>query len=261
MQGLLWCCWRAFAPPPKPETQTSKMLLNCKHIKRNKKSFCPLVSWRRVVAGGVLAAAGGGVWAAPFAISYDGVIAGSSIPGVHNGQRYQITLVMDNGGAQPSGQLWQPQHLTCTLWRMNDAATVAFAQNLSVVPRPSGYGSVATSAAGTLVGVFQSLRIPEAGVAPAGYSATGLPVGESVEWVLGSNATFRLLGGGGQFRDARQDMLMRPVNWSAPAPFNGPCAAASPAQSVPTSGSATLVLLSLAVAGCGVWGMCRRASA
>src|SRR3989344_57366 len=232
MQGLLRCCWRPFAPPPKPETQTSKMLLNCKHIKRNKKSFCPLVSWRRVVAVGVLAAAGGGVWAAPFAISYDGVIAGSSIPGVHNGQRYQITLVMDNGGAQPSGQLWQPQHLTCTLWRMNDAATVAFAHNLSVVPRPSGYGSVA-----------------------------GLPVGESVEWVLGSNATFRLLGGGGQFRDARQDMLMRPVNWSAPAPFNGPCAAASPAQSVPTSGSATLVQLSLAVAGCGVWRMCRRASA
>ena len=85
MQGLLRCCWRPFAPPPKPETQTSKMLLNCKHIKRNKKSFCPLVSWRRVVAVGVLAAAGGGVWAAPFAISYDGVIAGSSIPGVHNG--------------------------------------------------------------------------------------------------------------------------------------------------------------------------------
>ena len=194
-----------------------------------------------------------GASAAPFATTYTGTIGASTLPGAASGQPYTITLVVDNGNAAPASQSWATGDVTCAIWR---AGGVALAHDVAAVGRASGYGTLAADAAGQLLDMFDGLRTTGAGLPPGSYTATGLPAGATVEWLLLSNATLRL-GTGEQFTDARPNdgSVLDPANWSAPAPFGGPCsAAAQPAAAampVPALGLPALALLGAGFAGLG----------
>lgn len=219
---------------------------------------------RALLACCALAAVSLSASAAPVATTYTGTIGVSTLPGAISGQRYTLTLVVDNGSATAASQSWSTGQLTCALWRINDAGSVVFAHDVSAVGRASGYGTLATDAAGHLLSMFDGLRTTGDGLAPGRYTALGLPVGATVEWLLLSNASLRLASGE-QFTDARPSdgSIVDPAHWSTPVPFSGPCAVAAPAAGatatpVPVLGWPALALLGLGFIGLGARRLTRR---
>lgn len=224
----------------------------------------PRSHWRRALAAAALAGASAVASAAPYAITYNGTISGSTIPEILNGQPYAVTLVFDNGGSTANSQTWTGANLTCTIWRMNTAGNVTFAQNLVTTP-PSGVvaGSVTTSAAGALTTVFSS--VTAVNVAAGAYTSTGVALTAPVYWFANSlNGVFYDSLGGPQaraFSDPLGGVQMNIASWSAPQPFSGGCnAAPAPAAvaPVPTLGEWSLALLGLAAAGFGARRLRRR---
>ncbi|MEZ5606372.1 MAG: IPTL-CTERM sorting domain-containing protein [Burkholderiaceae bacterium] len=209
--------------------------------------------------------------AAPYAISYQGTIDDSDFPEIINGQTYTVTFVFDNGGSSANSQTWTGANLTCTIWRMNNARNVIFAQDLVATP-PSGSlsGSLTTDASGALTAIFSAVttQTTGSGGVPAGaYATTGITLTAPVAWYAnsGNRVLYDSTGGNGAraFGDAAGGVQMNITNWSAPQPFSGACSALPPPPAavapVPTLGEWGLALLGLAAAGLGARRLRRRA--
>lgn len=193
----------------------------------------------------------GSAHAAPYAITYQGTIADSAIASIHDGQRYTVTFVMDNGGSTAVNQSWEIRHLTCAIWRMNDAADVRVAWPGL---RAQGQGQARTDAGGALVSMFNSVVEQSS----AAFTSVGMPAGTSqLDWFLNYSMQFVRNDDDG-FAETRGDgSVLRAANWSAPTPFGGSCsvdAAPHPGNtvnSVPTVGLPALVLLTFGAAALG----------
>lgn len=226
--------------------------------------------WRRTLTALALASASAVASAAPYAISYQGTIDDSDFPEIINGQTYTVTFVFDNGGSSANSQTWTDANLTCTIWRMNNARNVIFAQDLVATP-PSGSlsGSLTTDASGALTAIFSAVttQTTGSGGVPAGaYTTTGITLTAPVAWYANNanNVLFDSNGGTGarSFGDAAGGVQMNIANWSAPQRVIGACDdtpyVAPPATPVPTLGEWSLALLGLAAAGLGARRLRRR---
>ncbi|MFT3777168.1 MAG: IPTL-CTERM sorting domain-containing protein [Ottowia sp.] len=198
----------------------------------------------RHIAAALLACAAATAQAAPFAITYNGTIGTSSLPEIHSGQPYSITLVLDNGDTSASDQSWNGAHITCVIWRMNTAQNVVLAQN---GPITNTANTASTNMSGTLTGFFDYVVANP--VAAGSYTTSGFtsPLGDPAWFINGDNAVFssNTLD---HFDDASGGVPTTPASWSNPVPFTGSCAAptaptAPNATPVPTLGHAALALL------------------
>lgn len=211
----------------------------------------------RILAALALACAAGAAAAAPYAVTYTGTIANSSFAQIINGQHYRITFVFDNGGNTAVNQTWGAADLRCTIWRMNDAGTAVFAQDLSPLASPptAATGSITTNGAGVLNGMFSGVSSSPAG---ADFSSSGFIHPVPLHWFAnGSNNVLRDGAQAHVFDDAAGGVPMTPANWLLHT-YDGPCAAPpSAATPVPTLGEWGLVLLTTAAAVLGL-GMLRR---
>ncbi|MBK6615831.1 hypothetical protein [Ottowia sp.] len=211
-----------------------------------------------LLAAALACASAGKAQAVPYSLTYAGTIQNSQIPGVINGEKYQVTLVFDNGGASSNSQTWEVRHLTCVFWSMNNAANVRFIQNLAGVP-PYAVGSVTTGAAGNLLTMFS--EVSAAGpTQPGHYAATGLPGGAVNWWANGMNYVFRTNTGQTRtFEDAAGGVRMQAALWGSPNVVRGGCpapAAPSGTVAVPALGPWGLAALAGSL---GLIGMRRRA--
>ena len=217
---------------------------------------------KHLTAAALLACAAS-VQAMPYAVTYNGTLGTSTFPEITGGQSYSITLVLDNGGATTASQTWSAQHLTCVIWRMNDAGNVALAQQ---GPIADVIGTITTSGSGALTGFFTHVQSdPATSFTTSGFTAPLTYVG----WIIDGTDTpvfgsqlyyFGEASGGGA-------VSTNPSHWVIdPQPFTGPCVpltAVSPTPvptPVPTLGHAALALLSASVAGLGFWRRRRRVS-
>lgn len=226
--------------------------------------------WRRALAALALASASAIASAAPYATTYSGTISYVGLaPSQHfaeiqEGQRYTLTLVFDNGGSSANSQTWVGSHLTCAIFRFNDASNVVFAQDLVTGPAASS-GTVVTDGAGALTSVFS---LVESDPVPAGsYTATGIALTPDVHWWANSIQNVFSDDQGGTYgrivNDPNVGIPMTIANWSAPQPFSGACDAPPPpppaaVTPVPTLGEWSLALLGLLAAGLGARRLRRR---
>lgn len=201
-----------------------------------------------------------GATAAPYAITYNGIIDNSGIPAdAPDGAAFTLTLVFDNGAATAANQSWSIGQLTCGFWRwrVDAARNVAVALDMSGGVA-EGAGNAATNATGALTSVFSSVNT-DGPMAWADYDISGLAVGSAIRWFADGNPqAFGLMasGGGGSFDDGSSPgggVQMIPGRWSAPLPFTAPCDANAvpptppvpPAPvAVPTLSPARVLLLS-----------------
>ena len=207
---------------------------------------------KHLTAAALLACAAASAQAASYATTYDSRIGTSTIPQVVSGEDYTITLVFDNGGASAASQTWSASHLTCVIWRMNDAGNVVHAQNMAAAPPYQYQGSIVTNASGAILFFFGSLRGRDA-PASATYSSGFAPGAGVADWFIGGLASpppLVLPNTQQSFHDAAGNggVPVDPAGWSAPAPYAEPCPAAAPPAptpptAVPTLGHAALALL------------------
>ena len=214
------------------------------------------------IAAAALALSLGAAQAAPFATTYQGQIAASTIPGIHNGQRYTLTLMMDHGNPVADSADWEPHMLTCAIWRMNDAGNVVVAQDLLAAPPTTVQGgATAVGGNGALTQMFDAIE--STNTLAAAVRALGLPPGWVVDdWYANGNTSDVFSATDPQantqaFADAAGSVRMTPAYWSNPVPFAGNCldAANLPGAgvaSVPALGHAALALLGALVGGLGL---------
>ncbi|WP_422844244.1 hypothetical protein [Acidovorax sp. M2(2025)] len=222
--------------------------------------------FRTALAAFVLSTAVATAAAAPYATTYTGTVADSTIPEVRDGDRYSLTLVMDNGGATAHAQTWTPGDLQCAIWRLDSGGTAVFRHSLRAFPLETLDGNVATDAGGVLTQMASALVSD--GLRTGQFSATGVALVPPVTWEAdGTNNVFFDRGGPGGlprgFGDAAGGVQMDPARWSAPRAVAGPCddtpvVAAAPAA-VPAAGGPALGLAALALAGLGGLRLRRRA--
>ena len=220
----------------------------------------------RTTVASVLLYACAAACAAPYAITYTGVVSNSTIPGVVDGDNYRVTFVMDNGGSTALGQTWIPTELQCTIWRLNSAGTAIFRHNLRAVPLQVLNGSIATDATGALTQMMTALSITS--MQSSQYDTSGIALAPRVSWRANGNnwvLSDRNNGSGGtrSFSDAAGGVQMATGQWSAPRAVMGPCddTPVNPgpqASPVPAAGAPALVLMGLTVAGVGVLRLRRR---
>lgn len=216
------------------------------------------------IAAAILALAASAAQADPFAVTYQGTISNSTIPGIHNGQRYTLTLVMDHGNPVFDSADWEPQMLTCAIWRMNDAGNVVAAHDLAASPPTAVQGTAsAVGGNGALTQMFTDIRTTSA-IPAAALRTRGLPTGWVMDdWYANGSVSdvFNMADpqpATQSFEDAAGGVEMIPAAWSNPVPFPGNCLdAANPPSpgsvaSVPTLGHAALALLGALVGGVGL---------
>ena len=224
--------------------------------------LCFLAARRAVAAAALACAAGAG--AAPYAITYTGVIGSSPLIGfdtVMAGQPYSVTLVFDNGNSTTASQTWGASHLTCVLWRFNMAHNVVYAQDLQASPPTTALGTAATDAGGALNDMFSDVQA--LGVAPGAYAASGFsPALGEVRWYINDQNSI-LFSEGLEVHGTPAGVPIVFAEWSAPVPYAGNCAAPAPGgpgqqvASVPTLGHAGLALMAALLGALG-WGAARR---
>lgn len=190
-----------------------------------------MTSLRTVLLAASLLAASTAVTAAPYAITYESEITNASIPGIAN-ETYSLTFIFDNGGTSTASQTWQPAHLTCAIWRMNDARNVFFQQNLSIAPPNLNTGATTTNASGALTGLF-TLRMDSPAVQPGQYVSLGASFNGAIKWYADNgagNATVMVDGIGTGTNRSFDDpsgsfggVQMTPARWSNPQRVMGPC--------------------------------------
>jgi len=208
----------------------------------------------------VLACAAATASAAPYAVTYTGTIANSSFAQIADGEHYRITFVFDNGGNTAVSQTWGAADLRCVIWRMNDAGSAVFAQDLSppASPPTAATGSVTTNGAGVLTGMFTGVSSSPAG---PDFSSSGFTHPVPLHWFAnGSNSVLRDGASAHAFDDAAGGVQMNPANWLLTT-HDGLCAAPPPAPAataVPTLGEWTLALLATAAAALGLGALRRR---
>lgn len=211
--------------------------------------------WRllRTLAGTAALGVGSHAAAAPYAITYTGVIAHSQIAAdAPDGAAFTLTLVFDNGGASAANQRWDIDQLRCGFWRwrVDDARSVAVALDMGG-GLAEGAGSARTDAAGALTAVFSAVHTGGP-LAWADYDISGLPGGSAIGWYADGNPQpFGVMagGGGGSFDDGSSPtggLQMQAGRWSAPLPFSGACDASAlpPTPPIPPAPAAVPALSS-----------------
>jgi hypothetical protein len=191
--------------------------------------------------------------AAPYATTYIGVVSTTDFPEILSGQTYSVTFVFDNGGNSTADQVWTPAHLTCTIWRMNDARNVGFVQDLATSAPTVASGSATTNGAGILTGMFTEITGDPVG---ASFSSIGITHTMPAHWFAnGINNVFSDAAQNRSVDDASGGVQTQQLSrWSPPHPFTAPCTSAvlePNATPVPALGGAQLVLLSALLAGMG----------
>lgn len=191
--------------------------------------------------------------AAPFEITFTGAISNSNFAEIRNAQRFELTLVLDNGNTTAQGQTWEGGDLKCAYWRMNDASDVRLAQPLTPGSNVSALGTIDTDGNGALVGMMSMVySAPVFFYTTAGFSTTLL---SNVRWYAeGFNPV--LMIGTRRFSEAGGNGIrMAPENWSAPRPSRRICDAAVVPPSVddgttavPTLSGAAMGLLATLLA-------------
>lgn len=191
--------------------------------------------------------------AAPYAITYVGYIGYpgvNPIPGIHQDERYQFTLIMDNGGNSARAQTWTRPHLTCAIFRINNAGDVTLTNDLAVASPTNALGTVATDSNGHLSQVFQLLN--NVSLPVGSYMAAGVVLTPPVSWFGNTNLVLADSGGPQEFPNrnfsARSDSEI-PIDhsrWIAPYPVAGPC------DDTPLAGPGTVA----SVPTLSAWGLC-----
>ena len=186
---------------------------------------------RHLLAAAVLLAASTAASAVPFAITYEGEVANSSIPGIAN-QSYSLTFIFDNGGSSAASQTWQPAHLTCAIWRMNTARDALYLQDLTVAPPNYNSGATTTGPSGALTGLF-TVAMDSPAAQPGQYLYAGALFNGAVKWFAdnGSGGDAVLIDGIGtatphSFDDPSPPyggVQMTPARWSNPQRVMGAC--------------------------------------
>ena len=222
------------------------------------------------ITAAILALAASAAQADPFAITYTGTIANSTIPEVHNGERYTVTLVLNDDGDSANSAEWQssPEEVPCVIWRMNNAGNVVFAQAWEGLAAPNPIdvmGRTATNAAGQLTEVFNGVRHENVPAVPGSHKAqAGLAAPVNTWFANGANGVFSTTSA--SFDDPAGGVQMTPARWTNPVPFTGNCldttavpippitppSPGSGATPVPTLGHAALALLGALVGGVGL---------
>ena len=228
------------------------------------------------IAAAVVALSLGTAQADPFAITYTGTIANSTIPEVLNGQRYSVTLVLNNDGDSTSDAEWNTEEdVACVIWRMNDVGNVVFAQTWAGAGAPNPIeitGRAATNAAGQLTEVFSLVRHENvAAVLPANKAWANLADPVTNWYANSANSVFGT--DSGNFHDPAGGVQMTPARWTNPVPYAGNCldttavpiappppGAGGNVAAVPTLGHAALALLGAFVGGLGLRGQRRKKS-
>jgi hypothetical protein len=197
-------------------------------------------------------------WAAPFATTYTSTIGAAvnntTFPELEVGETFQITLVMDNGGAVATNQTWTNTALECIVFQFNDGGNVVFAQDLAADGNFTTVGTASTDAAGALTQFFTGIVDGEGNSTASNYTAAGFTVTDPVEWYLDSTNDFFVSGiSTGTQRgvaDSADGIQMAASNWSAPTPFTQSCNALAflPRSGVPATPTWLLGLLALGVA-------------
>lgn len=211
---------------------------------------------RALTATLLLAACSPGAIAAPFEITFTGTISNSNYAEIRNAERFELTLVLDNGNATAQGQTWEGGDLQCAYWRMNDAGDVRLAQQLTPGNNVSAIGTIATDGSGGLVSMMSMVySAPVFFYTTAGFSTTLL---SNVRWYAeGFNPV--LMIGTRRFSEAGGNGIrMAPQDWSAPRPSRRVCDAAVPppspgdgAAAIPTLSDGALGLLAMLIAWAG----------
>ncbi len=175
-------------------------------------------------AAALLAACAATGQAAPFATTYHGTIGESGIPGIHAGEPYSATLIVDNQGSSANGQTWRVTHLRCLLLRFNTGDTAS----VTAIP-PSGlldFLPITTNASGAMTQMLSFLNFSRA----AGeYDTTGLSLRPLLSITLGIPPRGTILTDGGSTNtprhvsDAAGGVNMSPGGWSSPVAVAGPC--------------------------------------
>ena len=232
--------------------------------------FPALLSRRFLTAAVWMAAVSSSALATPYAVTYTGTIqsGGTDFPEIINGQTYTVTFVFDNGGNTANSQTWSGSQLTCTLWRMNNARNVVYAQDLAAKPPSTMTGAATTDASGALTAMFTDISAGT-GVSAGQYTASGFVPAAPVQWYANDGNDVFVDNSGRAFGDPTGfsgGVAMGVVHWSAPTPFSGSCAAlaapvAGNATAVPALGDAELALLSALVAGMDALRRCKRSFA
>jgi len=223
------------------------------------------------IAAAILALAASAAQAAPFATTHQGTISigVGPIPGLATGQPWSLTLVMDNGSTDADNGTWEPQHLTCAIWRMGNAPQIIVAHDMALAPADPNYssGALETNSSGDMVAIFTA--IVSGGIPAAAARTRGLPPGEALgSWHAVTNQSPMLYTVPNNLRlRAPGGVQMNAADWSQLQPFTGNCLdAAGPASAggniaaVPTLGHAALALLGALVGGLDLRGQRRKQS-
>lgn len=183
-------------------------------------------------------------YAAPYAIRYNGTIASSTFGEIIDGESFEVTLVVDNGNATVENQTWNPSHLICALWAINNARDVRFTHALTSESELWTAGSLVTDGAGVLSSMFSEVS---AGATPGNFSYSGFTPTQPVYWFLNEIHPI-FVDSNFEFDDATIGVPMDTTSWSAPAPYDGDCPTfpAPAPEPIPTlSEWATLALAGL----------------
>ncbi|WP_422844040.1 hypothetical protein [Acidovorax sp. M2(2025)] len=206
--------------------------------------------------GLLLLAAGTAAVAEPFEITFTGTIAQSNYAEIHNGERFELTLVLDNGNTTAQGQTWDMSHLQCAYWRMNDAGDVRLAQPITLGSNVGVVGTIATDGSGALVDMLSMVySAPVFTYTTAGFSSTLL---SNVRWYAHGFNPVLMIGTRRFSEAAGNGIRMAPADWSAPRPSQRVCDATvvppSPgggAAAIPALSGGTLGLLAALLAWAG----------
>ncbi|ARU05622.1 hypothetical protein CCO03_13850 [Comamonas serinivorans] len=203
--------------------------------------------------------------AAPYATTYQGVIANSSFPQILDGQAYTLTLVLDNGGASPNAQTWgTADNVTCAILRMNNAGNALFVADLVTGSAANTMGAASTDGSGALTAMFSQghFQRPDELHLQRFHVTRGLLAGHRQQPCLFGDSVIS----DPSFDDASGGVQMASAAWSNPVPFTGACDTtttfgqprliATPTP-VPTLGASALLALGLLL---GVLGWRRRST-
>lgn len=165
---------------------------------------------KHLIAATLIATLIASAHAAPYAVRVSGFTApATTLQGVHPGQGYSVTFILDNGGTSGAGQVWQAQHLACVIWRFNNAQDAVYRHDLAGAS-PDVTGQVASNAAGT-----------DNGAPPNAANLPTLTI--PAVWTVEAGATEILTSGNGQSVIATTGVYTIPGYWTPPRRVAAAC--------------------------------------
>ena len=166
---------------------------------------------------------------APFAIQYETAVSNTgSLPNVSVGDKYTVTLVVDNGGTSAASQTWVLPHLRCAVISFGNNHEIYYAQDLVTTPAGGAGGALVTNSDGQITSHFHSVN----GTGTTNYT-TNQTHGGQLEWyVSGINPALMITGT--YTLSTTNGVTLTPSDWSNPASSISDCSQATATQYLPT---------------------------